>query len=99
MVRHLPACKGTNCGCTPTDSTTRRNVALNMQARQLDVSGVDYFDADSVARTIGVSRAMAAEIEYMNDEWGNRDETPAQRWERMRKWASDNIAAQTPNIL
>lgn len=66
------------------------------KARQLDVSDVDYFDPDAVARAIGVSGAMAAEIEYMNDE-GNRNETPAQRWERMRKWASDNIAAQTPS--
>lgn len=61
------------------------------KARSLDVSTVDYYDPDSVARAVGIARSMAAEIEYMNDEWGNRGETPAQRWERMRKWASDNI--------
>lgn len=67
------------------------------KARSLDVGTVDCYDPDSVARAIGVARSMAAEIEFMNDEWGNQDETPAQRWERMRKWASYNIAAQTDN--
>lgn len=67
------------------------------KARSLDVSTVDYFDPDSVARAIGVSRSMAAEIEYMNDEWGEPGETPSQRWERMRKWASENIVAKTAN--
>ena len=66
------------------------------KARKLDVSAVDYYDPSSVARAIGVSRTMAAEIEYMNDEWASPKETPEQRWERMRKWASDNIITPTP---
>ncbi len=59
--------------------------------RGLDVSHVDYEDPASVARAIGVATAMAAEIEFMNDEWAESD-SPWQRWERMRKWVGDNLA-------
>jgi len=62
------------------------------KSRGLDVSHVDYEDPDSVARAIGVARSMAAEIEYINDERGERNETPEQRWYRVRKWTSDKIA-------
>ncbi len=61
------------------------------KSRALDVGGVDYDDPDSVAKTIGVARAMAAEIAFMNDEYGPRREEPAKRWERMRKWVDENL--------
>jgi len=61
------------------------------KARSLDVSKIDYWDPDSVARSIGVARSMAAEIEYENDEGSYKVETPQDRWARMRKWASDNL--------
>lgn len=63
------------------------------KARSLDVSKIDYWDADSVAKAIGVARSMAAEIEYENDEGYRRPdpETPEARWTRMLKWASDLI--------
>lgn len=67
------------------------------KARGLDVSEVDYEDPDSVAQAVGISRSLAAEIEWMNDE-AYRDayyyrgvETPEQRWIRMRKWIQENI--------
>lgn len=72
-------------------------IGVVCKARQLDVSRVDYYDPDSVAKAIGVARSMAAEIEHMNDEWGTASELPNERWNRMRKWVSDNLAAQTPN--
>jgi hypothetical protein len=61
------------------------------KARGVDVSKVNYDDPDSVARAIGVARSMAAEIEYENDEGSRRAETPAERWQRMRKWVNDNL--------
>lgn len=56
------------------------------KARGLDVKGIDVNDSEAVGKLVGISRSMAAEIEYMNDEWGRHDETPEQRWEKMRKW-------------
>jgi hypothetical protein len=61
------------------------------RARNLDVSGLDYDEPESVGKAIGVARSMAAEIAYMNDEWAGLDEAPAQRWERMRKWVASKL--------
>lgn len=62
------------------------------KARQLDVSDVDYYDPDSVAKAVGVARSMAAEIEHLNDEWGRPGELPNERWKRMRRWVDENLA-------
>lgn len=60
------------------------------KSRGLDVSGVDIEDSTEVGKLVNISRQMAAEIEYENDE-GVYDETPGQRWVRMRKWVADNL--------
>lgn len=60
------------------------------RARNIDVSGIDPEDTETVAGTFGLAEAMAREIVYVNDECGRFDETPEQRWQRMRSW----IAAQ-----
>jgi hypothetical protein len=61
--------------------------------RGLDMSGLDPDDADAVAETFGVARALAREIVWVNDdEHSYRDETPAQRWTRVRKWVADVLA-------
>lgn len=60
------------------------------KARGLDVSKVDCYDADEVCSLVGISRAMASEIAFENDE-RRRDETPEQRWVRMRKWITENL--------
>jgi len=67
------------------------------KARNLDVSKIIYDDPQSVADALGINYMMAAEIVYMNDEYTYSPEPPAARWERMRKWVSENLAAQTPN--
>lgn len=64
------------------------------KARSLDVSVIDYFDPEDVGKAVGISRSMAAEIEFMNDEWADLNEPPQQRWQRMRKWASDNLISE-----
>lgn len=62
------------------------------KSRSLDVSKIDYDDPDRVALAVGVARSMAAEIAYVNDEGGPRiQEEPAKRWERVRKWVSEQI--------
>jgi hypothetical protein len=67
-------------------------------ARKLDVSRLDVTDQDEVAKVFGVARAMAAEIAYENDECGRGQETPEQRWVRMRQWVSEQIAPPPPQL-
>lgn len=64
------------------------------RARGLSVAGIDPYAADEVGAAVGVAKAMAAEIEYENDDGGRYDETPEQRWERMRSWASGHMMAE-----
>lgn len=76
-------------------------------ARKLDVSEVDVYDADATAEMLGIAGALAKEIAYENDEcgrvydvegppaWGyvrpTREETPGERWTRMRAWVAANL--------
>lgn len=56
-------------------------------ARKVDVSSLDITDQEEVGKTFGIARSLAAEIAYENDDdFGARNETPAQRWHRMRQW-------------
>ena len=52
---------------------------------------LDPEDPETVAQHFGIARAMAAEIVYMNDEWWRTDETPEERWSRMRQWVEEQI--------
>jgi hypothetical protein len=76
------------------------------KARGLDVSKVDYDDADAVGKLLGIAPTLAREIAYLNDDDfgyeathksggipGMSAETPAERWLRMRKWVSDQLGA------
>lgn len=57
-------------------------------ARKLDVSTLEPTDREEVAATFGIARALAQEIAYENDEGVWHDETPAERWTRMRAWVA-----------
>lgn len=61
------------------------------KARGIDMKGIDPEDYETVAAKFGISRALAQEIVYMNDEgtWGN--ETPEERFTRMRKWIEGEL--------
>lgn len=61
------------------------------KAKGLKVDGVDIYDPESVGNLVGISRSMAAEIEYENDERATHNESPEQRWVRMRKWVASEI--------
>jgi hypothetical protein len=56
------------------------------QARGLPLKDIDPEDSDQVAKQFGIAPALAKEIVYMNDEAAWYDETPQQRWTRMRNW-------------
>lgn len=61
-------------------------IGVVCKSRGIDVSGIDVDDSELVGANVGIARSMAAEIEYLNDEDGPVDETPEQRWVRMRNW-------------
>jgi hypothetical protein len=68
--------------------------------RGLDMSSINIDDAKRVAEAFGIAHAMAAEIEYLNDECGfsypstlggKKFETPEERFTRIRAWVVGNI--------
>jgi hypothetical protein len=62
------------------------------KAHGLDVSKVDECDPQEVGDLVGIARPLAAEIAYLNDDHENYrfyQETPEQRWSRMREWVRD----------
>jgi len=63
-------------------------------ARKLDVSQIDPYDRDEVAKTFDIAPTMACEIAFENDErraWSGAKETPAERWARMRQWVAEKL--------
>ena len=59
--------------------------------RGIDMSNIDAYDCDEVAEIFGIAPALAAEIEFRNDEAGFFDESGSRRWSRMRRWVSFNL--------
>jgi hypothetical protein len=66
--------------------------------RGLSVSEIDPYDPTEVGKKFGIARAMAAEIAYENDrsrvpyfDGKRRQETPSERWHRMREWVRSNL--------
>jgi hypothetical protein len=66
------------------------------KTRGIEMRGFDPEDYDGWANTFGVAHQLIQEITFMNDDgWYN--ETPEQRWQRMRSWVADQIrVAPTP---
>lgn len=62
-------------------------------ARGIDMSNIDYEDPQQLSDAFGIAKAMCQEIEYMNDEGHYYNETPAERWRRMRAWVASEIKA------
>jgi len=59
--------------------------------RGVDLSKIDPEDYEAVSAAFDIAECLAREIEFMNDEWGEAFETPAQRWKRMRAWVAKQI--------
>lgn len=64
-------------------------------ARHIDMKNLDPEEPEDVAAAFGIAPAMAQEIVFENDECGPANETPAQRWERMRAWVAAAIINDT----
>jgi hypothetical protein len=61
------------------------------KSRGIDMSQLDPEDYNTVAGKFGIAEALAQEIVHLNDEAGHRNETPEERFERMRKWIEENL--------
>ena len=66
-------------------------IGVVCKARAIDTSKIDCYQPEEVGNAVGIARSMAAEIAYMNDDRYSHNETPAQRWTRMRQWVSNHI--------
>lgn len=66
--------------------------------RGLDMASIDAHDRESVSNAFGIAEAMAAEVVFFNDECG-WNETPEQRWARMRNWVESNIKPSAAGAL
>lgn len=64
--------------------------------RKLDMSEIEPTDPAQVADAFGIAPALAQEIEYENDEAGRSNETPAERWVRMRAWVRRQLRKAKP---
>lgn len=63
------------------------------KARGCKTDDLDPDDREKVAERMGIAEALAAEIAHENDDdFCFREETPAQRWERMRSWVDAQLS-------
>ena len=77
------------CMCTLGVLGATRGIDL----RSMEVAAYDW-DFEKIGNTFGSARALVQEIMWMNDEGNWRgNETPAERWQRMRGWVSEQIVA------
>ena len=65
-------------------------IGVVCKSRGIQTDKIDAHDPTSVGKAVGIAMAMAAEIEYLNDEYGEH-QTPQERWVRMRKWVGENL--------
>ena len=61
--------------------------------RHMEMSRIDPEDRDTVAGAFAIPFSLACEIMYENDEGGGywRNETPKQRWVRVRRWVESKL--------
>ena len=59
--------------------------------RGIDMHPINAEDPETVAGAFGIAPALAAEVVYINDEWGPYNETPGARFIRVRNWIQDQI--------
>lgn len=64
-------------------------------ARGVNMTEIDPYDFDTVSGTFGIAGALAREIEYMNDEACHVNETPEDRFDRVRRWVASQIKPET----
>lgn len=61
------------------------------KSRGINLAEIDAENSSEVAQALGISRALAKEIVYMNDESMGYSAANLTRWQIVRNWAVDNI--------
>lgn len=64
--------------------------------RGMDMSSLNPEEPKNVARAFDIAEPMAREIAYMNDEYGDHNESCEKRWQRMRDWVASKIKEPAP---
>ncbi len=59
--------------------------------KSLDVSGIDPECHEQISSVFNIADALAREIAFENDNDFGYNETPENRWARVRKWVDENI--------
>ena len=65
------------------------------RARGVDMSKIDPTEPEEVASAFGIAPCLAQEVVYENDEAAFRQETPQERWTRVRAWVAKQIKPST----
>lgn len=62
-------------------------------ARGIDMKDLDTYDAEAIAKALGISETLVREIEYINDEhvYATVQEEDAKRWQVVRDWAESEL--------
>jgi len=82
--------------CALGSVAVKRGIDVSQFEPPADADWYDTVDRHEVADTFGIAPAMAAEIMYENDEgahWSKPNETPEERWQRMRVWILEQIGS------
>lgn len=91
---HLHNVSG-ECLCAMGAVAAYRNVDLSEQQAELDDEDGDHLWATEVTGDrLNIASQLAREVTYINDDMGPHNETPAQRWTRIRKWAVSKLKDQ-----
>lgn len=64
------------------------------KAKSLNVEGIDPENSGKVSRLFNIAEAMAREIAFINDSDDYYNETPENRWERVREWVKQALAGE-----
>jgi hypothetical protein len=57
----------------------------------------DTYEWDKLGETFNIAPQLAQETMYINDEWG-RYGTPEERWQKVRKWAAEQIRVESHKV-
>lgn len=78
---------------TPEGDCCAMGVVCKSRGIEEQALGIDENDPQSVGKLLNIAHQLAAEIAHENDE-GSWDETPEQRWVRMRVWVAKRLVAK-----
>jgi hypothetical protein len=62
------------------------------KARGIDISVIDPENPQQVSEMFNIAQCLAQETVYINDERGGWNESPQHRWERVRRWAENQLS-------